>query len=174
MKKRNLGQVLLAIGAIIFFSTSATFAAGSPKIGIVDAVGALQQSQWGKAAADELKKIAEKMDADLDQKQKTFAAAKEEFDKKQGVLDAKSKTKKEQELRDMQQEGQKFLMESKGKLNDLQASLAKKVHDVVDKIGKEEKYDLILEKTSVVFSSDKDDITKQVAKELEKLPPFKP
>jgi outer membrane protein len=174
MKKRHLGKVLLAMGAVIFFSATTAFAAGSPKIGIVDAVGALQQSQWGKAAADELKKIAEKMDADLDQRQKTFAGAKEEFDKKQGVLDAKSKTKKEQELRDMQQEGQKFLMDSKGKLNDLQASLAKKVHDVVDKIGKDEKYDLIFEKTSVVYSSDKDDITKQVAKELEKLPPFKP
>jgi len=175
MKKRSLVQVFLAMGAILIFSTSTTFgASGSAKIGIVDAVGALQQSQWGKAAADELKKIAEKMDADLDQKQKAFAGAKEEFDKKQGVLDAKSKSKKEQELRDMQQEGQKYLMDSKGRLNDLQASLAKKVHEVVEKIAKDEKYDLIFEKTSVVYSSDKDEITKQVAKELDKLPPFKP
>ena len=173
MKKKNLGQVLLAMLAILIFSTTATFAAGTAKIGIVDAVGALQQSQWGKAAADELKKVAEKMDADLDQKGKAFAGAKDEFDKKQGVLDAKTKTKKEQELRDMQQEGQKLLMDSKGKLNDLQASLAKKVHDVVEKIGKDEKYDLILEKTSTVFFNEKDDITKQVAKELDKLPPFK-
>jgi outer membrane protein len=174
MKRRDLGQALLATAVVILFSSTAAFAAGTAKIGIVDAVGALQQSQWGKAAADELKKIAEKMDGDLDQKQKAFAGAKEEFDKKQGVLDAKAKTKKEQELRDMQQEGQKYLMDSKGKLNDLQAALAKKVHDVVQKIGKDEKYDLILEKTSTVFFNEKDEITKQVAKELDKLPPFRP
>ncbi len=94
MKRRDLGQVLLATAVVILFSSTAAFAAGTAKIGIVDAVGALQQSQWGKAAADELKKIAEKMDGDLDQKQKAFAGAKEEFDKKQGVLDAKAKPKR--------------------------------------------------------------------------------
>jgi outer membrane protein len=174
MKKRNLGWLLLALGSIVLFSTATTWAAGSPKIGVVDAVGALQQSQWGKASTEELKKQAEKLDADLDQKQKAFAGAREEFDKKKGVLDEKSKNKKEQELRDMQQEGQKFLMESKGKLNDLQAALAKKVHDVVEKFAKEEKYDFVFEKTGLVYTSDKDDITKQVAKELDKLPPWKP
>ena len=36
-----------------------------------------------KRPTEELKKQAEKMDADLDQKQKAFAGSKEEFDKKQ-------------------------------------------------------------------------------------------
>jgi outer membrane protein len=174
MNKRHLVQVLLAVGVILLFATSATWAAGTPKIGVVDAVGAIQQSQWGKAATEELKKQAEKLDAELDSRQKAFAGKKEEFDKKQSVLDAKSKTQKEQELRDMQQDGQKFLMDSKGKLNELQAALAKKVHDVVEKIAKDEKYDFVFEKTSMVYSSDKEDITKQVAKELDKLPPFRP
>jgi len=173
MKKRFVKWVLLIFGTVILLSTTA-IAAGTPKIGVVDAVGALQQSQWGRQASEELKKVAEKMDADLDQKQKAFGGAREEFDKKKDVLDAKNKSKKEQELRDMQQEGQKFLMESKGKLNDLQAALAKKVHDVVEKIGRDDKYDFIFEKTSLAYSSDKDDITKRVATELDKLPPFKP
>ncbi len=94
MKRRDLGQVLLATAVMMLFSTTTALAAGAGKIGIVDAVGALQQSQWGKAAAEELKKIAEKMDGDLEQKQKAFTGAKEEFDKKQGVLDAKAKTQK--------------------------------------------------------------------------------
>ena len=173
MKQRFAGWVIWAMGSVILLSTTA-IAAGAPKIGVVDAVGALQQSQWGRQASEELKKVAEKMDADLDQKQKAFGGLRDEFDKKRDVLDAKSKAKKEQELRDMQQEGQKFLMESKGKLNELQAALAKKVHDVVEKIGKDDKYDLILEKTSVVYSSDKDEITRRVATELDKLPPFRP
>jgi outer membrane protein len=173
MKQRFVGWVLLVFGFVIVLSTTA-IAAGTPKIGVVDAVGALQQSQWGRQASEELKKVAEKMDAELDQKQKAFGGASEEFTKKKDVLDAKSKSKKEQELRDMQQEGQKFLMESKGKLNELQAALAKKVHDIVEKIGKEDKYDLIFEKSGLVYSSDKDDITRRVATELDKLPPFRP
>ncbi len=173
MKQRFVGWVLFIFGTVILLSTTA-IAAGTPKIGVVDAVAVLQQSQWGKAASEELRKVAEKMDADLDQKQKAFAGAKDEFDKKKDVLDAKTKSKKEQDLKDMQAEGQKFLMDSKGKLNELQAAVAKKVHDIVDKIGRDDKYDLILEKTSVVYSTDKDDITKRVAAELDKTPPFRP
>lgn len=173
MMNRHFGRMLLTVAAILLFAATSAWAA-SPKIGVVDAVGALQQSQWGKQATEELKKQAEKLDAELDQKQKAFTGKKEEFDKKQSVLDAKSKTQKEQELRDMQQEGQKFLMDSKGKLNELQAALAKKVHDVVEKIAKDEKYDFIFEKTSMVYSSEKEDITRRVASELDKLPPFRP
>lgn len=174
MKKRHLGSMLVAAGAVLLLIASPTWAAGNPKIGVVDAVGALQQSQWGKQATEEMKKQAEKLDAELDQKQKAFAGKKEDFEKKQSVMDAKSKSQKEQELRDMQQEGQKFLMESKGKLNELQAALAKKVHDVVEKVAKDEKYDFVFEKTSLVYTSEKDDITRRVAAELDKLPPFRP
>jgi outer membrane protein len=163
----------LAFGSVVLLSTTASWAAANPKIGVVDAVVALQQSQWGKQAGEELKKQAERMDADLDQKQKAFGTAKEEFDKKKDVFDQKTKAKKEQELRDMQQEGQKFLMDSKTKLNELQGALSKKVRDVVEKIGRDEKYDFIFEKNSLVYSSDKDDITKRVATELDKLPPFR-
>ena len=174
MKMKHVGSMLVTVSAIILFSAASSAVAASPKIGVVDAVGALQQSQWGRQATEEMKKEAEKLDAELDQKQKAFAGKREEFEKKQSVLDAKSKTQKEQELRDMQQEGQKFLMDSKGKLNELQAILAKKVHEVVEKVARDEKYDFVFEKTSLVYSSSKDDITKRVATELDKLPPFRP
>ena len=174
MKMKHVGSMLVTVSAIILFAAAPSAVAASPKIGVVDAVGALQQSQWGRQATEEMKKEAEKLDAELDQKQKAFAGKREEFEKKQSVLDAKSKTQKEQELRDMQQEGQKFLMDSKGKLNELQAILAKKVHEVVEKVARDEKYDFVFEKTSLVYSSSKDDITKRVATELDKLPPFRP
>ncbi len=174
MKMRHVGSMLVTVSVIILFTVAPSAVAASPKIGVVDAVGALQQSQWGRQATEEMKKEAEKLDAELDQKQKAFAGKREEFEKKQSVLDAKSKTQKEQELKDMQQEGQKFLMDSKGKLNELQAILAKKVHEVVERVARDEKYDFVFEKTSLVYSSSKDDITKRVATELDKLPPFRP
>lgn len=173
MKKRHYGWMISVVGLMMVFAASTSWAAATPKIGVVDAVGALQQSMWGKRATEELKKQAEKLDADLEAKQKAFGAKKEEFDKKQSVMDAKAKSQKEQELRDMQQDGQKFLMESKGKLNEMQAAVAKKVHEVVEKIAKDEKYDFVFEKTSMVYSSEKEDITKRVVTELDKLPPFR-
>jgi len=63
--------------------------------------------------------------------------------------------------------------ESNAKLNE-QASAAKgpilkKVHDITEKIGRGEKYDFIIEKTVLYFEgSEKDDLTKRIAAELDK------
>lgn len=73
MKMRHVGSMLVTVSAIILFAAAPSAVAASPKIGVVDAVGALQQSQWGRQATEEMKKEAEKLDAELDQKQKAFA-----------------------------------------------------------------------------------------------------
>lgn len=172
--KQRLGKVgLFVCACFLLFSATALCAANTPKIAYFDPIGVLQISQWGKQASEEFKKQAEKADAELQQKEKAYAGAKEEYDKKKDVLDAKAKSKKEQELKDMQQEGQKMLMESRGKLNEFQAALGKKIREVVEKIAKEEKYDFVFEKSALVYANEKDDITRKVASELDKLPPFK-
>lgn len=173
MTSKRLARILGLVGMCIGLSAASAWSAASPKIGFFDPIAVLQMSQWGRQASEEFKKQAEKIDADLQTKEKSFAGAKDEYDKKRDVLDQKARAKKEQELKDMQQEGQKFLMESKGKLNDFQAALAKKIREVVEKVAKEEKYDFILEKSALVYATDKDDITKRVATELDKLPPFR-
>jgi outer membrane protein len=179
MRKNILGWVLLALGSIILVSATTTWAAGSPKIGVVDGMKMLEQSQWGKRANEEFKKQAEKMKADLEPKEKALLQAKEEFDKKKDVFDQKTRAKKEQELRDMYEDFQKQGTQANAKFEELRNGFFQKAREatqkIVEKIGKEDKYDYIFEKSAVLYvGSDKDDITQRVTVEFDKLPPFKP
>ena len=94
MKTEILGWVLLVFGFVIVLSTAATWLLDARRSGWWMPWGHCSSLNGAEQASEELKKQAEKMDADLDQKQKTFGGARDEFDKKKDVLDAKSKSKR--------------------------------------------------------------------------------
>ena len=178
MKERYVGWVFCVVGLIMLLSTPPVFAAGSSKIGVVDGMKVLELSQWGRQASEEFRREAEKVKADLEPKEKALLTARDEFDKKKDVLDQKAKTKKEQELRDLYQDFQKQTVQGNAKFEELQAGMFGKareaVRKIVEKIAKDEKFDLVFDKSAVVFvASDKDEITQRVVTELDKMPPFK-
>jgi Skp family chaperone for outer membrane proteins len=171
--KRFFGCVLVAAGIALIFSVNAVAAGGSVKIGFFDLQSAISQSETGRKFVDQMKKEEESLNGVLEQKGRTFIAAKDEYEKKKDAMDEKAKSRKEKELGDMYTELQKLRSESNAKLNE-QASAAKgpilkKVHDITEKIGRGEKYDFIIEKTVLYFEgSEKDDLTKRIAAELDK------
>lgn len=179
MRVKKLGVVLAAVCFSFTFATMSWAAGGSLKVGYFDIQKVLSQSKWGKQSNDEFKLQGESVKAEVEGKSKAYRTAKDEFEKKKDVLDQKSKEKKLKELADMQQEGEKLLMESNSKLqklsNDLSAPLVEKILDIVKKIGRDEKYDFIFEqeKAGLVFATDKEDLTKKVINDLDKVTPMK-
>lgn len=173
--KKFIGMVALATGVVFGSTAIATAASDAPKIGYVDINGAALQSQWGKKVVEQLKREQDRLSADLDQKAKTFKAAKEEYDKKRDVMDEKAKSRKQKELQDMAAELEKLASESSQQFNkqaqDVKNPLFQKITEIVQKIAKDEKYDYILEKSSLPFANDKYDLTKRVAGELDKSSP---
>ncbi len=169
--KKFIGAVALATG--ILFGSS-VFAADL-KIGYVDINGVALQSTWGKRVVEQLKKEQEKLSGDFELKAKTFKTAKEEYDKKKDVMDDKTKTKKQAELQTMAAELEKLASESSQQYNkqaqEVKAPLFQKITEILSKIGKDDKYDFIFEKGSLPYASDKNDLTKRVAAELDKTSP---
>lgn len=178
MRMKMSGMILLVAGIVTIVSTTA-WAAGTSKIGYFEMATVLQESKWGKRSTEEFKKQQETIKADVDVKAKAFKTAKEEFDKKKDVMDEKAKAKKLKELQDMQQEGEKLLMDSQGKLSklsgDLRAPLVDKIIEIVKKIGRDDKYDFIFERETagLVFTNEKEDLTRRIAEELDKAGPKK-
>lgn len=173
--KKYFGWLLVAAGIIMGLSINANAAGGSPKIGYFDANGAAMQSQWGKKIVDDIKKEQDRLSGELDTKGKVFKAAKSEYDKKKDVMDEKAKSRKQKELQDLATELEKMASESSQKFNQ-DSNLARKplfdkMTEIVNRIGKEDKYDFILEKGALHYASDKDDLTKRVATELDKVAP---
>lgn len=185
MKRRQTQIVLaaLVLGLFVLTHTTTSSAASSPgKFGYFNLQKVLGQSRHAKLAKDEMKKEEEKIKADLDAKAKAIKTARDELDKKKSVMDENAKSKKNREISEMEQEGQKLLQESQAKLTkmskDLSAPIMDKILEIIGKIGKDEKYDYIFESSSgaLAWADDKYDLTKKVVEELDKatLSPKKP
>lgn len=173
--KKCFRLVLLAV-LIIGVSAPAFAAGGSLKIGYVDANAVAIQSQWGKKLAEDIKKESDRMAAELDEKGKVVKSAFDEFDKHKDVMDTKARDKKQKELQEMYTEAQKQASESSAKLNQMRSQMTKplfeKILEIARKIGRDDKYDFILDKNAVLFSaSDKDDLTKRLVTDVDKESP---
>jgi outer membrane protein len=175
MKMKTLGLVLLTFG-LLTIGNSSVYAA-SPKIAFFDLTTVLDQSRSGKQAKEEFTREKEKIKSQMDEKARSFKTAKEEFEKKRAVMDESTRNKKTKEIVAMQQEGEKFIMESNATLsklsNELMAPIVDKVLQIVRKIAKEDKYDYVFEagKGGIVYANDAGDLTKRIVAELDKNPP---
>jgi len=172
MGKQLAGGILLTLGLVMILTAAAW--AASPKMGYFDLQTVLDQSRYGKQAREDFNREKDKIKTEMDEKAKAFKGAKEEFDKKKAVMDDSAKNKKTKEIAEIQAQGEKFLMESNAKLNklsnELMSPIVDKILEIVRKIGKDEKYEYIMEvgKGGIVYATDKDDLTKKVVEELDK------
>jgi outer membrane protein len=175
MKMRTFfGNVLVAAAITLLFSVNA-IAAGGLKIGFFDLQSAITQSATGKKFLEDMKKEEERLGLELQEKARAFTAAKDEYEKKRDVMDEKARTRKEKELTDMYTEVQKMRSDSNTKFNEqataARAPILKRVHDIATKIGKDDKYDYIFEKSALYYAgNDKEDLTKRISDELDKSP----
>lgn len=172
MRKRLAGGILLALGLFVAFNSAAW--AASSKFGYFDLQTVLDQSKYGKQARDDFQREKDKIKTEMDEKARAYKTAKEELEKKKTVMDEATKTKKNKEIQEMQQGGEKFLMESQAKMNklsnELMQPIVEKIIEIVKKMGRDDKYDYIFEvgKGGIVYATDKDDLTKKVTDELDR------
>lgn len=175
----NKRMWILAVLVLSFFTVfnAAAWAASTPKIGYFDLQQVLDKSRVGQQAKDSFKDERTKARSEMEEKAKAYKAAKEEYDKKKSVMDESARNKKNKEIEQMQQEGEKLVMETNAKLqklsNELMAPIIDKVLEIVRKMGKDDKYDYIIEvgKGGIVYANEKNDLTRTIAAELDKSPP---
>ena len=155
--------------AIAAFSTAS---AQTPvKIGHVDMNKALNESESGKKAKSDLEFLIKSKQTSLDEKGKAIEKAKADFDKQASVLSADAKKSKEEELERMLREYQRLVADSqsevKKKEGDLTGDILKEIRVVIQKIGQEEGYTMILEGSSdtfILYSQKDSDLTDRVLK----------
>jgi outer membrane protein len=171
MRVKRWSAVVAILAVVVFAGTS--LAAGTPKFGYFDLQTILDQSKAGQTAKEDFKREKERLKTEMDDKAKQLRSAKEDLDKKKSAMDETAKNKK---MAEIQSEAEKFAMESQNKLgklsNDLMSPIVDKALEIVRRIGKDEKYDYIIEvgKGGIVWATEKDDLTKRVLQELDKSP----
>jgi len=157
----------LAVGGLL---TGRVYSQALIKIGSVDIQRALNECDTGKEAKKALTKEVEKFQRLVAEKQKELQDMKESLDKQVIMLTPEARRTREKELqarlRDFQRWGEDVQNELNQKRAEMERNILVDLQKVVQKLGADGGYTLILEKNQniVFFSSKSIDMTDLVIK----------
>lgn len=138
---------------------------------------AVADSQMALMASDAAKKAVEKLQSDMKVQRDRMAQLKDEIEaldakaKKDGaVMSAKDKQELQKQAESKIQEfnnlGQTIQRRTQEVQNDLLQRMIPKMEAAIEEIQKTAKYDIIIEKKSVIFADPAVDITKKITEKL--------
>ncbi len=144
--------------------------AQDPKIGVVDLIKALNESDSGKKAKNELEGLIKEKQTDIDKKGKEIEKLKGELEKQSSVLSADARKSKEDELEKSLREYQRLVTDAqndvKKREGEYTGEIVKELRTLIEKIGSDEGYTLIIENAEgiILFSKKELDLTEKVIK----------
>jgi outer membrane protein len=172
-------SVLGGIGAVVLLLLGAGAEAAS-KIGFVDVQKILVRSVAGVAAREQLEREKSNMQKDVDTRRAEVEKLREELEKKGLVLSPEAKREKEETLqrkvRDLRRLVDDFQKELEKKEQGATGKILQELTGVIEQIGKEKGYLMILEKrgASVIYGDIEADITEDIIKVYDQMKAKKP
>ena len=161
----GIGIFLLATGGWVGPARSAEF-----KIASVDIQKAVNECNAGKEAKKDITKEVEKFQRLVADKQKELQTIKETLEKQAAMLNPEARAAKEKELqskaRDFQRWGEDYQNELNQKRAEKERAISSALQKVIQKLGADEGFTLILEKNEaiVLYVAKTIDITDRVIK----------
>jgi len=169
MRIRKYGLIFL-VSFFSFYWPGFANAADVAKIGILNMQRVLSTSERGKAAQAEIKKQRDKMLQDLKEKGAEIDALGKQFERESMVMSKEKREEKEREYRirinDFKSLEKRYNSESQDLQKRLLNAIVKDVYALVEEIGKNEGYLLIIRSESVMYAPDSIDITDTLIKQM--------
>ncbi|MDA8104845.1 MAG: OmpH family outer membrane protein [Nitrospiraceae bacterium] len=162
-------KTLLLVMIFVLFAGQVAYAENI-KVGMVDLMKALNESDTGKKAKGELETMIKAKQSVLDQKGKEIEKLKAEIEKQSSILSAEAKKAKEDDLEKSLREYQRLVTDSqnevKKKEGELTGGILKEIRAIISKMGEDGGYTIILEDVDgvVLFSKKDIDLTSVVIK----------
>ncbi|HEV8673395.1 MAG TPA: OmpH family outer membrane protein [Methylomirabilota bacterium] len=160
----------IGVGSVVVAVLLAGTATAASKIGFVDVQKVLVRSVAGVAAREQLEREKATMQKDVDSRRTEVDKLRDELEKKGLVLSADAKREKEETLqrkvRDLRRLADDFQKELERKEQGLTQRILQELSTVIERIGKERGYLMILEKrgASVIYGDAEADITEEIIK----------
>ncbi len=154
--------------ALILLLYVAPAYAQSLKLGLVDFQRALNEVEEGKRAKNQLKSQFEAKQNSLTAKQDALQKLKEDIEARRAALSAEAMKQKEAEYRDKFLDLQKTLAQFRQEMATKEAEMTQgivvKLKTAVERVGKQENFDLIFEKSgeTVLYAPNAVDLTTKV------------
>lgn len=164
---RKILAVIISVGFIFFIVSNSL--AESLKVGYVDIQKALNQSTAGKSAMEKLKKDIEKETAILKEKEEDIKRIEDELNKQGLMMKDTERDRKSEEYRRKGRDLERYREDVKRdimiKEREMTDKIVSEMVKVVQKIGQEEGFTIILERgNTVLFAADSIDITEKLIK----------
>jgi len=165
---RNLKMLAPVILLVLAFAVPAL--AGGPKIGYADLQKALNRSDAGVSAKEELKVEATKLEKELNAEQEKIKKLKQEIDKKRKVWKKNTLIAKEKAFNARAKAFQQKFVQYNDSLNkkkvEKEAEIIKELRDVVRELAKKRGYTYVFEKSAggILYGPVEDDLTDDVIK----------
>ena len=152
--------------ATLALSVSFASAQERMKIGYIDVQRVIAESQSGKRAKERFQVQVKKAEADVQKERQDLERLKSDLDKKGPLL-------KEEERRSMEGDLQKrsvilqrtmndYQQDLRQKESEIMSEILKEVEQIVNEVGKAEKFTLIFERSQIIYSDQGIDITSKV------------
>jgi outer membrane protein len=162
-----IGAGALTLGALGWAQAPAQ-SVSSPKIVYIDVSRVLARSAAGVAAREQLEKEKAVMQKEMDVKRLEIDKLRDELDKKSALLTGDARREKEETLerkrRDATRLADDFQRELARKEQQLAARVLQDLSGVIDRIGKERGYYMIVERrgAGVLYSAPEADLTEEI------------
>lgn len=161
------------VAVLLLIAGTSAFAAEviTIKLGYVDLVRALNESESGKKAKADLEFLIKGKQSTLDEKGKAIEKAKADLEKQASVLSQDARKTKEEDMERLLRDYQRLVADSqsevKKKEGELTGEIIKEIRAIVKKIGQDEGYTLILESAEgqILYSRKDIDLTEAVIKQ---------
>jgi len=163
-------RLILAAALALGVSAGTAFAAES-KIGYIDMQRAINTSESGKEAKEQLAARLKKYQDEINVRQEDLKRMKEELEKQGMLLSESARSSKEKDYQQKLKEFQRFTKDAQDELQGKDEEFTRKILEAMEKIiqdfGKKNGFTFIFVKNeSMLFADDKADVTEEVLKQF--------
>jgi len=163
-------RIAAAAALCILLAAGAAPAQETAKLAFVDMQKALNESKSGKKALGELQKLMEERKNGLQKQKETLEKKKDELDKQGLLLNEETRKSRESEVRTLERDYSRTLSDLKEEFGRRESEftdvIRKDLLKVIEKIGKEGSYTLVLEKqySAILYAPATIDLTETLIK----------
>lgn len=137
-------------------------------IAVIDAQKVVQASEIGKKALAEIKAVKDKKQAEIDQRQQSIQNMQDKLDKQKDILSADAKDKLSSDITRSITDLRRFREDSENEIQNRLGTAIKGIEDrvlpIIQKIGNDRGFAIIVSKDQLVYYNPKFDITEEVIK----------
>jgi outer membrane protein len=143
-------------------------AQGTGNIAVVDGEKVLRDSEPGKKLFAEIKALRDKKQQEIEQKQSSIQVMNDKLTKEKDILSPDAQERRKAEIQKAITDAKRFREDSEqeiqGKLDNAMESMQNRLIPLIEKLGQEKGYSLIVGKQFTIWRDPKWDITDEVIK----------